>query len=160
MQIAGGKHECVIVIRRDPVTAGRKRRLGVNQCDRQRTVSEFAGCVAHRHVGIGNTLSVAIGFENLANADHAEGRAFRRPERAHAGGAENGNAARQRIKDFLVPDGGAIAIETVDQPDRPHALPGRIENIAAGGRSAKIEARHMFAGDAVDGRACKNHRLH
>ncbi|MNZ84621.1 hypothetical protein D3C78_1033850 [compost metagenome] len=116
--------------------------------------------MAHCHIGIGKTLPVPIGFENLTDADHAEGGAFRRPERTHAGGAENADAAGQRIEDFLVPDGGAIAVKTVDQPDCPHALPDRIENIAAGRRTAKIEAGHMFAGDAMDGRPCKNHRLH
>ncbi|MNX77144.1 hypothetical protein D3C86_1086700 [compost metagenome] len=59
-----------------------------------------------------------------------------------------------------MPDGGAIAVKPVDQPDCPDALPDRIENIAASCRTANIEAGHMFAGDAMDGRACKNHRLH
>ena len=60
----------------------------------------------HRHFVVVFEDAVAIGLEDGADAEHAERRELRGPQRAHAGAAEDVDALAQRPEDLLVPDRG------------------------------------------------------
>ena len=66
---------------------------------------------------------VAVGFEDRADADHAERVELRGTERAHAGRSEHGDTVFERQEDLLVPDRGDALEQAVDDGDgaRPSA---------------------------------------
>jgi hypothetical protein len=72
---------------------------------------------------------VAVCLVDPADADHAVGVEFCGAQRAHAGGADDRDAFVQKVQKFLVPDGGDLVPQSVDDEHRV-AGPGMAQHVA------------------------------
>ena len=84
--------------------------------------------------------TVAVGFEDPADADHPEWDEFSGAQRSHAGRAEDGDAVVERQEDLLVPDRRRAAEHAVDDGDGARQEPARPEHVAAT-RRAEVAGR-------------------
>src|SRR5581483_10714301 len=95
------------------------------------------------------------------HAPHAELMQFRRPQRTHAGAAEDVDALRERPQDLLVPDRWRSGKVAVDDTDRARLLPsGAIDVALRRGRqtfglaySGDLIARQRRPDEEADGHA-------
>ncbi len=74
--------------------------------------------------------AVAERLENTPDAAHTEAVQLRRPQRAHAGTAEDVNALRQRPQYLLVPDRGRPGEKAIDDADRARPSPRNAIDVA------------------------------
>ena len=82
-------------------------------------MAELGRPVHDRHLIVVFEFAVAERLENAADAAHAERMQFRGPQGAHACAAEEGNPARNRPQDLLVPDRWGAGEISIDDSDRP-----------------------------------------
>jgi len=87
--------------------------------------------VQQRHIVVIGVHTVAVRFEDCANASHAVGPELGGPQRAHRGRAEHRDAVFERQQDLLVPDSRSRFEQPVDECDRPRLQAADAKDVAA-----------------------------
>ena len=113
-----------------------QRRLHIDQRYGERAVTELGRSMADHDCIVADDALIAIGFEYRTDPLHTERREFSGAQRTQAGAADHRNAMRDKIENFLVPDGRGSFEAAVDQSHRGRRFVEEGGKIAtAGGRT-------------------------
>ena len=109
--------------------------------------------MGNRHLVIPGKGAIGKAGINLAEAHHAEGGAFRRPQRPHARCPEHCHACVEGEEEFLVPDGKNVEEHPVDDADRRWAMGAQHRNDVAlpdrrMDQHLRVEGPHLADGEA------------
>jgi len=129
------------------IEIGRQQgRLHIDQRYSERLIIELGRGMANHDRIVPSDALVAIGFEYRADPLHAARSEFRRAQRTQAGAADHRNAVRDKIENFLVPDGRGSFEAAVDQSHRGRRFIEQGNKIAtAGGRTYIDIGRNQVA---------------
>ena len=128
----------------------------------QRQISVLRAGMGQRHLVVAGQATIDVLPRDLANRDHAESVAFRRPQRAHAGCAIDRDPPGEREQDLLVPDRQRLTEDAVDQGNHIRPVDGHgAQDVGLSGRRQIHRVRQdPFGVLDAHGRTKENTNLH